>query len=293
MTAALEGNNFLETMLTAGRYCSTVAIGLQADVVNIGKAVGRRDGDSFRLMEKRRAKTTADIIIQDVLYQAGTISLGRDIFVDAEETSALIPKWAHSVDSEKCLILDPIDGTLEYIEGRNNYSICVGWRHSGEIIRAIVLFPARDTAYFFDGTASYIVKNYLTDGFENRTRLSHPKRNCSHVIYINKRVPQELVKELGVSGFEVVDDEFEDIGAPDAILKSLVGESICYLSYTRQVRDILLGVILGGIEGGYALDWNGRELKWPRSKRLPRGIFGCGKLPGRLVELTSKFSVPV
>jgi hypothetical protein len=88
---------------------------------------------------------------------------------------------------------------------------------------------------------------------------------------------------LRAAGFEVVDDSVGEKGAPDCILSCFSGVAMGYLAHTRQVRDILLGAVVEGAQGGMAVDWQGEPLVWPAGGRLPRAAF-LGTPPSGILE---------
>lgn len=49
--------------------------------------------------------------------------------------------------SEYTWIIDPIDGTNNYIEGRDTFSVSIGLEKSGEIILGVVYLPKRDELF--------------------------------------------------------------------------------------------------------------------------------------------------
>lgn len=50
-------------------------------------------------------------------------------------------------DSEYKWIIDPIDGTNNYIEGRDTFSVSIGLEHNGEIILGVVFLPKRNELF--------------------------------------------------------------------------------------------------------------------------------------------------
>ena len=76
-------------------------------------------------------------------------------------------------------VIDPIDGTYEYLNGCDSYSVCLGVVENGKISMAIVYFPARDMLYFIgtDGQ-SYFVENF-SQFIEAKTQRDSLERYCS------------------------------------------------------------------------------------------------------------------
>jgi hypothetical protein len=287
----IDSAHFVDIMAPAVRYGGILALGLQKNVVDIGKDTEVREGDSERAKKQRSAVTIADGLIQDILSIAAVGVFGSEVSIDAEEITALSSALKTSTEGKDCVIIDPIDGTLEYLEDRDNFCISAGWRHCEEIKAAIVYFPKRDLLYHSVDKSAYVTPGYLLSGMQHAGPLI-PRPNHSSRIYFNRRVPKALIDRFRGLGLETVDDETDGIGPADAILQCLTGNALCYLSRERQVRDLLLGAIIASVEGGYALDWNGASLLWPPKTRLHSAIFGCSQLPEFVVDLTRQFSLP-
>lgn len=268
---------FLERMILAVRQAGVVARSLEGLMQNEGKPALPLPQDSEYTLAQRSAKTRVDDIIQEILLLAAAGIVDRDrVVLDAEEATPTARLFG-ATSGSLSLVMDPLDGTLAYLSRRDRYSINVGLVFDGKVAIAIVYFPARDTLYFLapDGQ-SYVVRGASESGVTGAQLLEADRIPAQPVIYKNGRVPGEIVQLLTEQGYTVIDDSEGSLGCPDAILRCLTGEATAYISHTPQVRDILLGAIVGAVDCGYALDWHGNELSWPVSGRIPRVLVGCG-----------------
>ena len=95
--------------------------------------------------------------------------------LDAEEKTPSA-KLFSSNGSETTLVIDPIDGTTQYIAGTEQYSICVGLLQKGKIITALIYFPNQNHFYFIgaDGNA-YVSKD---DNLNQAKRLMAKSPNA-------------------------------------------------------------------------------------------------------------------
>jgi fructose-1,6-bisphosphatase/inositol monophosphatase family enzyme len=277
--------SFLDRMILATRQSGAIANMLKGRVANEGKAAEVFPDDSARLAAQRSAKTLVDEIVQEILLLAAADVLdSRMVTLDAEEESPSVRLFTGQ-SSPLSLVIDPIDGTLEYLTGRDDYAVCVGLVNNGKMGGALVYFPARDHLYWLDADGqSYLARNVYSSDISDRIRLRPPTAASPRRVYKNSRVPQEVVERLTEAGFEVVDDSQDERGCQDALLHCLRGGALAYIAYTRQMRDVLLGAVIGGSNVGYALDWSGRPLCWPVSGRVPRAIFGVGAYPEEMLK---------
>jgi fructose-1,6-bisphosphatase/inositol monophosphatase family enzyme len=248
---------------------------MQGRVENEGKTDGTElPNDDAVLQRRREAKTMADEVAQEILLMAaGDLLDLTTTGVDAEEATPSRSLFGTAPSIAQTLVIDPIDGTIEYCEGKDSYSVCVGLVRAENIITAVVYFPARDVIYSIENgippRCYHGASRLMTVAPLRRSRSGPPDR----VIYKNGRVPANTVHRLETAGFVVLDDTDGQIGAPDAILACLTGTAAAYVSHTRQMRDILLGAVIARLPGGGGYDWLGQPLRWPAGGRVPRALF--------------------
>jgi fructose-1,6-bisphosphatase/inositol monophosphatase family enzyme len=259
----------------AVRQAGAAARMMQGRVENEGKADATAlPNDDAALQRRREAKTMADEVAQEILLLAACDLLDLTITgVDAEEDTPSRALFGVAPDVAQMLVIDPIDGTIEYCEGKDSYSICVGLVRGGVIITVVVYFPARDVLYSIENgipPRCYQEASRLSTALPLRPPRPGPP---DRVIYKNGRVSADSVRRLESAGFDVRDDTEGQIGAPDAILACLDGTAAAYVSHTRQMRDILLGAVIAGLPSGSAFDWHGQPLRWPAGGRVPRALF--------------------
>lgn len=283
----IDIDKVFSVLCTAVRQGGIIAKSFQKNVTNEGKELEIVSVNETELIQiKRMAKTLVDDAVQEIILLAiSQIIDPKDIILDAEEKTPLISLFS-SHDTDLSLVIDPIDGTYEYIQGLDAFSICVGIIEKGQILLTIVFFPLRDIAYAIapDGK-SYIYKNFGMKGTDLSKEIKLPEKP-KKIIYKNSRVPKNIIESVVAAGFKIIDDE--ELGCPDAILSIIEGKSVAYLSSTRQIRDIFLGAIVGNVKNGFISDWSGNTIQWPKSGRLPEAIFGNIKLKSEINDAMIK-----
>lgn len=254
----------------AVRESGALALASQGKVANEGKeldVVVENESEHLRLM--RTAKTVIDEQVQEIMLSAAFECLGEDVVIDAEEKTHSLARFPTS-DGARSLVIDPIDGTLEYLEGQDTYSVCVALIDRGTIACALVYFPARDRAYGVapDGY-SYEYPSFATAGLSAAVRLRLPQ-TAARIVYKTRRTPPEFERRFTDAGFEVRgwDNNVE------GLLAVVSGEASGYIAGAPQIRDILIGPAIGAAERGFMCDWHGGKITWPQKGRLPEGFFG-------------------
>ena len=248
-----------QTVKAAG----VVARNLQADIQNEGKTIEREERESDAHFAMREAKTKVDELVQEMLLQSVYPYLGHMATLDVEEDTPslrLYPKQNYAYT----LIIDPIDGTLPYIQQADTYSICVALLQEHEPLIVIVYFPARDVCYSYvedAGTMYYEQASLKT--YEQGDKLTFPSQPpMPELLFKNARVPQALVEKMQDAGYEVIDDQVHGWNCPAAILACMRYEAMAYCCAKRNLRDVMLAMIMAKMQHGYAYDFKGNPILW-------------------------------
>jgi len=272
-------------LFTATKSAGLVAAFLQSDLTNIGKAAEAMSNDNDYITKLRTAKSLADDLVQEIILSSilSMPDASSMIALDAEECT---PSATMFFGTELSLIVDPIDGTYEFLNQSDNYSICSAIIQHGVILLTLVYFPARDVLYFIDCAGySRILSPVKYQTPDNSILLDPPLLTCPpRTVYINSRVPESCVYRLENKGFTVIDDTHGGISCPGAIQECLEGKALAYIAHSRNIRDILMGAILAKSPNGRALDWAGKNLHWLSKGRIPRAIFTRYNLPSELFD---------
>lgn len=243
---------------------------LQKGIVNEGKIMASEADDSARLIAMRNAKTKADVAVQDILLRS-LLEFKAVLSLDAEEDSSLISEFENK-EYECTCVIDPIDGTLEYVEQKDDYSICSAIIEQGDMKCAMVYFPNLNDMYTYEEKLGINVYNIDANHNANKclTNYQRPKK-LPNKIYVNSRIPAEFANKLKEQGYELESDD--EILCPNALLNCLNGEGLAYIGYNRNIRDILIGVIIAKLPFGSALDIKFNDLVWKSKGKQPFVIF--------------------
>jgi myo-inositol-1(or 4)-monophosphatase len=158
----------LNTAVKAARKAGSIInrASLDLDLIKVA-AKGRSDF----VTEVDRA---AEAAIIDVLKQAYPSHA-----ILAEESGASHP----GVDSEYTWIIDPLDGTTNFIHGFPQYAVSIGLQHNGLITQGVVYDPTRNELF----TATRGRGAYLND---RRIRVSRRTKLSESLIGTGFPVPQ-------------------------------------------------------------------------------------------------------
>lgn len=265
----MEYREISERLFEASIAAGVVAKAMQKDIYNEGKEVAAIHGEDQEHYEMRQAKTKVDVMVQDMLLLA-VRKYAQKISLDVEEESCY--PFLFAQEGKHTLIIDPIDGTLQYIRQKDTYSICSALIYEQEIMLAIVYFPAKNILYFYEASqGAKVYENVDQCSFQDGKELVINKRSMPDYGYKNDRVAAATLQLFQAFGLQIIDDKSCD--CPSALIQCLQGEAACYLSDTRNIRDILMGAILSKTKQGAAYDLQGNALRWPAKGRVPFAIF--------------------
>ncbi|MEC7298911.1 MAG: inositol monophosphatase family protein, partial [Pseudomonadota bacterium] len=109
------------------------------------------NSDDFEVKTKSDASpvTEADEAA-DALISAGLRAAFPDVTLVTEEQAA-----THAETATTFLIVDPLDGTKEFVNRRGDFTVNIGWVENGVPVRGVVYAPARDRMFYTlaDGSA--------------------------------------------------------------------------------------------------------------------------------------------
>ena len=83
----------------------------------------------------------------DALISAGLRAAFPDVTLITEEQSA-----SHQLKSDTFLIVDPLDGTKEFVQRRGDFTVNIAYVEKGVPLRGVVYAPAKDRLFITDAS---------------------------------------------------------------------------------------------------------------------------------------------
>jgi myo-inositol-1(or 4)-monophosphatase len=163
-----ELKNFIEEN---GRYLLTRWPG-QVEAHNADRKA-REDALCIKMKEDGTRVTRFDIEMHNAITNFLAVNYS-DYGIISEEAIPADDVYA----KEKIWILDPIDGTSAFIEGRDDFSILAGLIEKGEVDYGIMCFPVyKITAFAGKGTGAFIDEKQLN--VSNNHKVGEKRLHCS------------------------------------------------------------------------------------------------------------------
>ncbi len=135
------------------------------------------DGPDFEVKAKGDSSpvTEADEAA-DALISAGLRAAFPEVTLITEEQAA-----SHALTASTFLIVDPLDGTKEFIQRRGDFTVNIAYVRDGVPLRGVVYAPAQKRLFYTlpDGTS---VEENLADGATRPIRVAAPDNGALMVV---------------------------------------------------------------------------------------------------------------
>jgi myo-inositol-1(or 4)-monophosphatase len=251
----------LETAERAAREAGSIIMGLYQ-----GK---------FDIQEKSKNNpvTSADLEANQKIREIVRGRFPGDGWLSEEDRDS-----AYRLSSARVWVVDPIDGTKEFIEGVPQFAVSIGFVVDGRPKVAVVYNPAEDSFYstmeghgaFLNDRPIHVTPRADIDGALLLVSRSEPQRKFQ--VFVDRCD----VKRVGSIAFRLA--------------KVAGGDGDGTLTF-RSIHewDICAGVLLVEEAGGIAVDGSGRQLMFNRHEARHRGVVAANvKLAQGLQGLWSK-----
>ena len=133
-----------------------------------------------------RAKSDASPVTEadeaaDALISAGLAAAFPDILIVTEEQAA-----SHGASAERFLIVDPLDGTKEFVKRRGDFTVNIAYVEHGVPLRGVVYAPAKGRLFYTDATGASVEETgeFAKDvpGPVHRIKVSEPDNAALMVV---------------------------------------------------------------------------------------------------------------
>ena len=186
---------------------------------------GRGDNkDLVQLKEYNEPVSLADLKVNDLI-----INRIKEKYQDIDwhllsEENGLI-KFNKNVDTDWLWILDPLDGTRDFLEQSANYALHLGLNYKNKPYLGIVLIPEREELWITNNRKVWCEKR---DGSQTKIKLSGRKKLSEMILVTSKNHNnQTLDKIIKIIGFK----ESRKFGSVGCKISSILrGESDIYIS---------------------------------------------------------------
>ncbi|MCF7890384.1 3'(2'),5'-bisphosphate nucleotidase CysQ [Candidatus Bipolaricaulota bacterium] len=224
--------------------------------------------------------TEADYASEDILI-SGLSSTNPGIIA---EEAGLIP----GEREDKYWIVDPLDGTQDFIDKTGEFAIMVGLLVEGEPAMGVVYAPAREKLWYaVKGEGAYL----LQDGTETKIQVAGKGDLEDYVLIASRNhfSPQDeaVAGQLGVGDIT----RMGSLGVKFCAIAEGRADLVYYTTDRLGIWDCCAPQVILEEAGGEAFDVRGRELVYDLDRRrMAHGIVGIGGNNRReVVEILEKY----
>jgi len=256
MCTSIDPEVFVDTMVPVIRQCARASLIFYGDVADVGKAADT----SLTGSEAQVASgvlTALDSALQDIILSVVLQHFPQVRCIAEEDT--LLRRRFRGNDSEDCVILDPIDGTLHFQRGDAPYHISLGLAHGGQMTAAIVSRPSEDKIFTaVQGRGAFAQRG---KGRPRRLRLPRTPRTKRAFISTKARAYQEPARP-------VLEPREYPIGAALVLTLLAEGELCAYLTRQVEIYDVGPPSLIAEEAGARCLLGDGRSPSYGRRPKF-------------------------
>jgi len=206
---------------------------------------------SFEIKDDNSPITEADIksnkIIQEILS-------ATNIPILSEESADNLTRLKH----EKIWIIDPLDGTSDFVDKTGEFTIMISLVQSNKPILGVVYWPTEDKLYVAQknqGAYELFSEHWKKLSVSNTSNL----KNCRAVLSRHhlSELDEKLINKLNLS-------EFNQRGSSLKVIDVCCGKAEIYLTTTTKIKqwDTSASYCLITESGGKMTDLNGQDLEF-------------------------------
>ncbi|HLV22386.1 MAG TPA: inositol monophosphatase family protein [Polyangiaceae bacterium] len=241
---AIAHERFIEVFRLAALQAGAVARYLQGKVGRERKA-GQGSPEA-------EALTAVDLATQDVILHQLRAHL-PDVAVDAEEDTPLVDAFDPPAHDRSLVVIDPIDGTLNYSRGSRDYAVMGALIEDGLYRAAVIYFPEYEALY-----AAARGGGATVERAGERARAVRVADLPDRVL-VSPRVGDGAERRLSRHATEIVVSRCSAVDASAPVL----GRAKAAVSEARADRRRAIGFLITEEAGGFTLfgdlPWEGRD----------------------------------
>jgi len=256
MTSSIDPQAFVDTMLPVVRQCAQASLIFYGDVADVGKTADT-SLTSLEAQEASGVLTALDSAVQDIILTVVQRHFPSVQCIAEEDT--LLRRRFRGNDSDDCVILDPIDGTLHFQRGDAPYHISLGLAHRGQMMAAVVARPSEDKIF----TAIRGKGAHVQQGKRRLRRLHLPPTPRTRRAFISTkaRAYQEAARPT-------LEPREYPIGAALVLTLLAEGELCAYLTRQVEIYDVGPPSLIAEEAGARCLLGDGRAPSYGRRPKF-------------------------
>jgi 3'(2'), 5'-bisphosphate nucleotidase len=198
-----------------------------------------------------------------------------------------LPDDRARLEKDRVWMVDPMDGTKQFIERIGEFAVMIGLAIEGEAKLGVVYNPSADRMYYaMPGAGAFVEEKWST----KRLRVSHVSDPSHLVMAMSRSHPSRKVysirEKLGVAQYI----QHGSVGLKFGLIAE--GRAHLYINTSSRTSqwDTCAPEAILREAGGVVTDWNGALLRYNKPEvRNLRGIVATnGTMHDRVLEVTAE-----
>ena len=188
--------------------------------------------------DKKNPVTIADLKVNEIIIQRINEKYKNVNWDILSEESVKVSADNFNINSEWVWVLDPLDGTKDFIQGTTNYAMHLGLNFKKKPFLGVVLIPEKEELWISDGEKVWFEKKNKNS---QKPHLSHKKMLKDMILVTSKNHKNETLRKL-----------IDKVGFKKVINMGSIGCKIA--SILRGEADIYISLSLPGTSS--PKDWD-------------------------------------
>jgi 3'(2'), 5'-bisphosphate nucleotidase len=191
----------------------------------------------------------------DAIITAGLRAAFPDAALVTEEQAA-----THDTDARDFFIVDPLDGTREFVQRRGDFTVNIAWVEDGVPVRGVVYAPARGRLFLTDahGAAWEEVPPGAEETPGARKRLAVARPDPAALRVVASKSHRDAATDAYIARYDVA--EFKAAGSSLKFCLLATGEADLYPRLGRTMEwDTAAGHAVLSAAGGHVVRFDTHE----------------------------------
>jgi fructose-1,6-bisphosphatase/inositol monophosphatase family enzyme len=212
-------------------------------------------------LDKVQASSTAHTLLDDVVQEVilqNLYEIDPDVKINVEELTPRV-EWFKNSSNSLCFHLDPLDGTLAYVQQRDDYSIGAGFTRNNEFSSSVIYIPHSSRIYSAQKGKGITLENDLGQIIPFKRKIE-PEN-----FFIQKRCEDfiPVVKKLNLQSLDLK-------SAHHTMLAIAEGRAKLQMYNLASVHDFGISKLFVEEAGGICTDLYGNAIKFDdKFSRVP------------------------
>ena len=234
----------------------------------------RSEGSSYELKEDKSKVTEADRIINEILVKVIAKEFRNDLVIGEESASSVDSK-----NKRRTWLIDPIDGTADFIRGNDQWAIQIGLVDRETAVMGLVARPLRDELFFARQGAGSFVTSLSSTTKATQIHCS----NCSDIkvarlIESSNRI-DPTTAQFRAEGFNNELIRTGSLGIKLGEIAKSKADLYFNSSHHCGLWDVCGPQVILEEAGGLLLDFQGNKITYRLNQgpKLTTKVFACNK----------------